>query len=462
MSNTAFSTLKLQDELLDNLSSLGYNAMTPIQAGSLPLILAGKDVIGQGKTGSGKTAAFGLGILQRLQPKQFNVQALILCPTRELADQVAGELRRLARGIPNVKILSLCGGTPVGPQIASLKHGAHIIVGTPGRVEDHLRKGSLELEGLTTLVLDEADRMLEMGFQDTLDLIVAQVPAQRQTLLFSATFPEGIQAIAARILNKPERVSVDTTHNNAIIEQHFYKVNDEAHRMIALRMLLLHHQPESCLVFCNTRRETQEVADALDAHGFNVLALHGELEQRDRDQTLIRFSNKSISVLVATDVAARGLDVEALDAVINYEIARDVEVHIHRVGRTGRAGSKGLACTLFTAQEDYKVALLENSLGYNIRGEALPANKTLDIPPVKAPMATIIIDGGKKRKIRPGDILGALTGDGGINGKQVGKINVFDNRSYVAVMRGVVSTALHKLNNGKMKGRSVRARQMRH
>ena len=462
MSNTVFSNLQLQDGLLKNLVSLGYQSRTPSQVGCLPPILAGRDVIGQGKTGSGKTAAFGLGILEKLQLKQFQPQALVLCPTRELADQVAGEIRRLARGIPNVKVLTLCGGTPIGPQISSLGHGAHIIVGTPGRVEDHLRKGSLSLEQIGMLVLDEADRMLEMGFQDTLDQIVSQVPAKRQTLLFSATFPDGIQAIAARILNEPERITVEATHDNSVIEQHFYEVKDESHRMIALRMLLLQHQPESCLVFCNTRRETQAVANALDAHGFDVLALHGELEQRDRDQTLIRFANKSISVLVATDVAARGLDVDDLDAVINYEIARDTEVHIHRVGRTGRAGSKGLACTLFTAQEAYKVALLENSLGYNIRGEDLPANKTLDIAPRKAPMATLLIDGGKKRKIRPGDLLGALTGESGISGKQVGKINVFDNRSYVAVERGVVSTALRKLNNGKMKGRSVRARLMRH
>jgi len=461
MSQPDFSKLSLQDGLRNNLDSLGYHAMTPIQAGSLPLILDGKDVIGQGKTGSGKTAAFALGILQKLQTRLFEVQALILCPTRELADQVAGEVRRLARGLPSVKVLTLCGGTPVGPQASSLKHGAHIIVGTPGRVDDHLRKGSLDLQSLTTLVLDEADRMLEMGFQDTLDRIVAEVPGKRQTLLFSATFPEAIEAIATRILNKPERVTVASTHDNAVIEQHFYKVKDTAQRMIALRMLLLHHQPESCLVFCNTRRETQEVADQLAAHGFSVLALHGELEQRDRDQTLIRFANRSVSVLVATDVAARGLDVDALDAVINYEIARDTEVHIHRIGRTGRAGSKGLACTLYTAQEDYKVAQLENSLGYNISGESLPANKTLDIAPIKAPMATLIIDGGKKRKIRPGDILGALTGEQGIGGKQVGKINVFDNRSYVAVSREVANTALHKLNNGKMKGRSVRARMMR-
>ncbi|MCP4009807.1 MAG: ATP-dependent RNA helicase DbpA, partial [Proteobacteria bacterium] len=435
--------------------------MTPIQAQSLPDILAAKDVIGQGKTGSGKTAAFGLGVLQKLQIKQFRVQALVLCPTRELADQVATEIRRLARAIQNVKITTLTGGTPLGPQISSLKNGTHIVVGTPGRIEDHLRKASLSLEFVNTLVLDEADRMLEMGFQETLDAIIAQTPVQRQTLLFSATFPEEIKRIVKRIMRDPLMVKVESTHDNAVIRQQFYKVKDEAHRMIALRMLLLQFKPESSLVFCNTKRETQEVADQLKAHGFSVLALHGDLEQRDRDQTLIRFANKSASILVATDVAARGLDIDGLDAVFNYEIARDTEVHVHRIGRTGRAGSTGLACTLFTGQEDYKVALLENTLGYNISPEALPGNKILDETPVQAKMTTLIIDGGKKQKIRPGDILGALTGVSGIEGKQVGKILVTENRAFVAVDRKAANIALNKLNQGKMKGRSIRARLMR-
>ncbi len=461
MSNTDFSALNLNAELLGNLETLDYRVMTSIQAKSLPDILAGKDVIGQGKTGSGKTAAFGLGLLQKLEIKQFNVQALVLCPTRELADQVANEIRRLARSVQNVKITTLCGGTPLGPQISSLKNGTHIVVGTPGRIDDHLRKANLKLEGVQTLVLDEADRMLEMGFQDTLDAIVAQVPVQRQTLLFSATFPEGIQRIAKRFMRDPQMVKVESTHDNAVIRQQFYKVNHESHRLIALRMLLLQFKPESSLVFCNTKRETQEVADQLQAHGFSVLALHGDLEQRDRDQTLVRFSNKSISILVATDVAARGLDIDGLDAVFNYEIARDTEVHVHRIGRTGRAGSTGLACTLYTEQEDYKVALLENTLGYNIRSEALPANKILDETPVQAKMTTLILDGGKKQKIRPGDILGALTGDKGIEGKQVGKIYITDNRAFVAVDRKAAHAALNKLNHGKLKGRSIRARIMR-
>ena len=461
MSNTDFSALNLNAELLGNLESLDYRVMTSIQAKSLPDILTGKDVIGQGKTGSGKTAAFGLGLLQKLEIKQFNVQALVLCPTRELADQVANEIRRLARSVQNVKITTLCGGTPLGPQISSLKNGTHIVVGTPGRIDDHLRKANLKLEGVQTLVLDEADRMLEMGFQDTLDAIVAQVPVQRQTLLFSATFPDGIQRIAKRFMRDPQMVKVESTHDNAVIRQQFYKVNSESHRLIALRMLLLQFKPESSLVFCNTKRETQEVADQLQAHGFSVLALHGDLEQRDRDQTLVRFSNKSISILVATDVAARGLDIDGLDAVFNYEIARDTEVHVHRIGRTGRAGSTGLACTLYTEQEDYKVALLENTLGYNIRSEVLPANKILDETPVQAKMTTLILDGGKKQKIRPGDILGALTGDKGIEGKQVGKIYITDNRAFVAVDRKAAHAALNKLNHGKLKGRSIRARTMR-
>jgi ATP-independent RNA helicase DbpA len=461
LSNTDFSSLELNAELLGNLKSLDYKVMTLIQAKSLPDILAGKDIIGQAKTGSGKTAAFALGLLQKLEIKQFKVQALVLCPTRELADQVANEIRRLARTMQNVKITTLCGGTPLGPQISSLKNGTHIVVGTPGRIDDHLRKASLDLGAVKTLVLDEADRMLEMGFQDTLDAIVAKVPVDRQTLLFSATFPEEIQRIVKRFMRDPQMVKVASTHDNSVIRQQFYKVNSESHRLIALRMLLLQFKPESSLVFCNTKRETQEVAEQLQTHGFSVLALHGDLEQRDRDQTLIRFSNKSALIMVATDVAARGLDIDGLDAVFNYEIARDTEVHVHRIGRTGRAGRTGLACTLYTEQEDYKVALLENTLGYNIRPETLPANKILDETPARAKMSTLILDGGKKQKIRPGDILGALTGDRGIEGNQVGKILINENRAFVAIDQKVAHAALNKLNHGKLKGRSIRARLMR-
>lgn len=461
MSQRAFSTLDLKPDLLQNLASLGYDTMTPIQAQSLPHILAGKDVIAQGKTGSGKTAAFGLGLLDHLNVKRFRVQSLVLCPTRELADQVAKEIRRLARAIHNIKVLTLCGGMPFGPQIGSLEHGAHIIVGTPGRVEEHVRKGFLNLDDLNLLVLDEADRMLEMGFQDTLDAIIEAAPEQRQTLLFSATYPAQIQAIAGRILDKPVTVKVASTHDQHSIRQHFFKVDSNDERMMALRLLLARHQPESAVVFCNTKREVQDVADELNAYGFSALALHGDLEQRERDQTLVRFANKSASVLVATDVAARGLDIDALDAVINYHLARDVEVHVHRIGRTGRAGSKGIACSLFSDKEHYKMALLEDYLDQPIEGELLPSADLLQQPVLRPAMITLQISGGKKQKVRPGDILGALTGEQGIAGSQVGKINVFDNCAYVAVQRDAARRALKKLENGKLKGRSFRVRQIR-
>ena len=460
MNQTAFSFLKLQAALLKNLESLDYRVMTPIQAQSLPLVLAGKDVIAQAKTGSGKTAAFGLGLLEKLDVKLFRVQSLVLCPTRELADQVTKELRRLARATHNIKIITLCGGVPLGPQIGSLEHGAHIVVGTPGRIEEHLRKNTLKLNQLSTLVLDEADRMLDMGFQASLDAIIARMPRQRQTLLFSATYPDQIRSMAERVMIEPEMVQVASTHDNASIRQHFFRFEQNKQRLTALRLLLLKYRPGSALVFCNTKRETEEVADELRSDGFSALALHGDLEQRARDQTLVRFANKSASILVATDVAARGLDIDALDAVINYQLARDVEVHTHRIGRTGRAGSKGLALTLYSEKETYKMERLEEYLGQTIEAERLPPFSLLEKPAYKAPMSTLQIDGGRKQKVRPGDILGALTGKNGIAGKQVGKIHIFDNCCYVAVTRDAVRPAFRKLSEGKLKGRSFRVRRI--
>ena len=459
MDQNAFSQLTLHLDLLTNLESMGYQQMTPIQAKSLPFILDGKDVIAQGKTGSGKTAAFGLGVLQKLEVKRFCIQTLVLCPTRELADQVATELRKLARTIHNIKILTLCGGMPLGPQIGSLEHGAHIVVGTPGRIEEHLRKETLSLKNVTTLVLDEADRMLDMGFQDSLDAIIEQIPTNRQTLLFSATYPEQIQSIAERIMDNPISIQVESTHDEESIRQHLYQV-EEGDRLTAVRLLLMKHQPESSVVFCNTKREAQDVAEELKRFGFSALPLHGDLEQRDRDQALIRFANKSISILVATDVAARGLDIEALDAVINYHVSHDVEVHVHRIGRTGRAGRKGIAATLFTSAEDYKVERLQNYLGKEIDIAALPSESFLAKPAFKPTMQTLQIDGGKKQKVRAGDILGALTGQGTISGQQVGKINIADNWSFVAVKREVADEAFDLLGLGKLKGRSFRVRRI--
>ncbi|MDO6428262.1 ATP-dependent RNA helicase DbpA [Thalassotalea sp. 1_MG-2023] len=458
MSALSFSNTVLSSELTENLTRLGYLEMTPIQERALPKILAGQDIIGQGKTGSGKTATFSLGLLHNLNVKRFRVQSLVLCPTRELADQVAKEIRKLAAAIHNVKVLTLCGGTPMGPQIGSLEHGAHIIVGTPGRIEDHLRKGRLDLSELNTLVLDEADRMLEMGFQPALELIFSHCPTERQSLLFSATFPDKIQAMANQIMQKPELIKVESSHNHSSIEQHFFEVDNNDGRTTAVALLLQQFQPNSCVVFCNTKLETQALSDSLIQRGFSCAALHGDLEQRDRDQTLIRFANKSVNILVATDVAARGLDIDNITMVLNYHIAHDPEIHVHRIGRTGRAGNTGIACSLMSNKEAHKVIRLEEYLALEIHAKPLPNNDVLNNPISMAPMTTIQIDGGKKQKLRPGDILGALTANNAIDGDTIGKIQMTPLKAYVAVKRTVAKKALKVISEGKMKGRNFRAR----
>ena len=459
MTQTAFSALHLKAPMLKNLVSLGYAEMTPIQAHTLPLILAGKDVIAKAKTGSGKTAAFGIGLLTNLEVTSLRVQALVLCPTRELADQVGKELRRLARFTDNIKILTLCGGVPFGPQLGSLEHGAHVVVGTPGRLLDHLRRGSLDLTSLQTLVLDEADRMLDMGFQDEISTLIAATPVKKQTLLFSATYPPAITELSATLQHEPVEVSVDEIHDEGAIEQIFFEV-DSHERTEAVAQILRHYSPESTLVFCNTKVECQEVAADLNSLGFAALAIHGDLEQRERDLVLTRFANKSVSVLVATDVAARGLDIKELGAVINYELPRNPETHTHRIGRTGRAGEQGLAVSLVAAHENRRVQAIESAFGNSItRGDLA----SLTVPggkPAAPPMVTFCIDGGRKNKLRPGDILGALTGEGGIAGSEVGKIDVGDAQAYVAVIRSSAEQALACLARNKIKGRFFKVRKV--
>ena len=460
MSQYDFAILGLNTALVDNLVSLGYTEMTPIQAQALPPILANKDVIAKAKTGSGKTATFALGLLNKLEVKRFRVQTLVLCPTRELADQVAVEIRKLARGIHNIKVLSLCGGMAFGPQVGSLEHGAHIIVGTPGRIEEHLRKANLNLDNLTTLVLDEADRMLDMGFQKVLDDIVSYMPIQRQTLLFSATYPAKIEQTAQRIMQFPVTVEVHESHSRQSIVQTLYQVENNQARIEAIRLLLQAHQPETTLIFCNTKIETDQVAKELRAVGYEALALHGDLEQKQRDQTLVRFANRSVSVLVATDVAARGLDIEALDLVVNHQIAHELEVHTHRIGRTGRAGAQGIACSLYTHKENHKIDLLEDYLGEKLERGDLPPISLFREPAIFPPMVTIQIGGGKKQKLRPGDIVGALTGVDGIPGTEIGRIQIGDQWAYVAVAHAHGKTAFKKLSEGKLKGRSFRVNRL--
>lgn len=458
MNNSEFSSLNLSSALQDNLASLGYLQMTPIQAQSLPLVLDGKDLIAKAKTGSGKTAAFGLGLLAKLDVNRLAVQALVLCPTRELADQVATEIRRLARTLPNVKLVTLCGGTPTAPQSATLGFGAHIAVGTPGRILKHLEQGTLELDDLKTLVLDEADRMLDMGFGEDINRVISHAPRDRQTLLFSATYPEGIAQMSRGVQRNPVEVSVESLHEESAIEQKLYEV-PAGQRLDALTWLLSHYQPGSCVVFCNTKRACNDVADHLAAKGFSALALNGDLEQRERDQVLVRFANGSATILVATDVAARGLDIKELGAVINYELTYDPEVHVHRIGRTGRAGQQGLALSLYQPNEAQRVNFIEEYQQAPIpQGDLAGIGR--DIKPIVPQMVTLSIDAGRKSKVRAGDILGALTGEGGIAGADVGKIQISEQYSYVAVKRQVASAALKRLQEGKIKGRSYRARKL--
>ena len=457
--SSAFATLPLSAATLANLDALGYTEMTPIQAQSLPVMLKGKDLIAQAKTGSGKTAAFGIALLEPLNPRYFGCQALVLCPTRELADQVAKELRRLARSADNIKILTLCGGVSIGPQIGSLEHGAHVIVGTPGRIQEHLKKGSLKLDGLNTLVLDEADRMLDMGFYDAIAEIIGQTPSKRQTLLFSATYPAGIKQLSATFMRDPQQVKAEALHDDTQIEQRFYEIDSED-RMEAVVRILASFRPETCVAFCFTKQQCQELVDRLSAQGISAMALNGDLEQRDRDQVLAMFANRSLSVLVATDVAARGLDIDALDMVINVELARDSEIHIHRVGRTGRAGKKGIAISLVAPAEAHRARAIEERQKAPLNWQPLSELKAQPGGALQPPMVTLCIGAGRKDKLRPGDILGALTGDAGIPGTQVGKIAIFDFQAFVAVERGSAKQALNRLNAGKIKGRSLKVRQL--
>jgi len=456
---TGFASLPLSPALLQGVDALAFTSMTPIQARALPPILEGRDVIAQAPTGSGKTAAFGLGLLHRLDPANGDTQALVLCPTRELADQVGKQVRRLATGIPNLKVSILCGGIPLGPQLASLAHAPHVVVGTPGRVQELVAKGALSLKDVRTLVLDEADRMLDMGFEDAIRDLVKRTPKDRQGLLFSATFPDAIRTLGKAMLRDALEISIDGGAQPAAIEQLFYET-DPARRAPLLAALLLQHRPESAVVFCNTRADTVEVVGSLAHYGFSALALHGDMEQRDRDEVLVQFANRSCSVLVASDVAARGLDVEDIGAVINYELPTDTDTYLHRIGRTGRAGRDGLALSLCAPREQSRATAIEGRQGQPLRWEKLQplTGKASNVP--TAAMATLRIDAGRTDKLRPGDIVGALTGDAGLHKDTIGKIDVFATRSYVAIVRAKAALAVERLRAGKIKGRKFRVQRL--
>jgi len=442
--------------MLLNLEDLKYKKMTPIQEKSIPEVLLGKDLIAQAKTGSGKTAAFGIGMLQNMNSKRYRVQAMILCPTRELADQVTAELRRIARFQHNIKIVTLTGGIPMYKQEHSLSHQAHIVVGTPGRVNKLLSRGSLVLDELKTVVLDEADRMLEMGFIDQVEEILSYAPVKRQTLCFSATFPDAIKQFTKSFLNRPVEIKVESKHDNAIIKQHFFEV-EPSKKAATLVGILAKHRPNSTIIFCNTKDACRRVRAELNKVGFHSLALHGDLDQKERTEVLVRFSNGSSRVLVATDVAARGIDIDDLSAVINYDLPFESETYVHRIGRTGRAGREGMAFSILVAKEQFRLDEI-NELA-NEKFKAIKFNNDLSAQKkIREPeFVTLSINGGRKQKVSAGDILGVLTKRGGISGKDVGKIDRLDYLTFVAIKREVANDALDVFDTGLIKGRKFLA-----
>lgn len=462
-----FAGLSLSPELLTVIQELGFEKLTAIQAQSLPPLLEGKDLIGQSKTGSGKTAAFALPILQKIDLSQRSGQALILCPTRELSTQVVRDIRRLGRRLEGLQIVLLSGGQPSRMQSQSLENGVHIAVGTPGRVLDLLQRGRFDLSQLKTLVMDEADKMLDMGFEEEIKAIMERMPEPRQTVFFSATYPESIQALSQRFQKNPVKVTVEDDKESAQnIEQFLFETEPE-HKVSTLMRVLQQYPASSTLIFCNQKVTVDELVKLIGAQkggeSIGCAALHGDLEQRDRDRVMSLFRNGSYRILVATDVAARGLDIEHLGLVINFDLPLKPEDHVHRIGRTGRAGRKGIAVTLAKAYDAMKIYEIEKFAGFKFERPQLGFKNQHGLAATyrEVAMQTLSISGGRKDKLRPGDILGALTGAAGsMNASDIGKIEIHDRFSYVAIASRLAPAALARLREGRIKGHKFQVKLM--
>lgn len=463
----SFQSLQLSPALVSVVHDLGYTHPSPIQSEAIPALLSGQDVIGQSQTGSGKTAAFALPILQKIELERRELQALVLCPTRELTTQVGREMRKLGRDHHGLQVLELVGGQPTRPQREALERGAQIVIGTPGRLMDLMERRYLKPGTIKVVVLDEADRMLDMGFGDAVREIMRFMPRRRQTALFSATFPRAIEAISQEIQRDAIRITIkEETKDLADIRQ-LKLCYGNGDKFTAL-CSALHSQPHgSALVFCNQKITVREITEELRRGGISADRFDGDLEQFDRDQVLARFRNQSVRVLIATDVAGRGLDVEGLDLVINYDLPMQKEGYIHRIGRTGRAGANGVAITLVQDRSDPELSAIQAFTGQKVETLDLHASDQLSLDELltkltEGPrMETIMISGGRKDKVRKGDLLGALTGDAaGLSGKDIGMIEIQDNLSYVAVSQAVIKKAVSAINKGKVKGKRFRATQV--
>lgn len=444
---SSFSKLPLHIPLQTALKRLDFTVMTPIQKQSLPIILDGYDIIAQASTGSGKTLAFALGILQNINPKFFAVQSLVLCPTRELAEQVAKVIRSCASEIGNIKVLTLCGGVPMKGQRHSLTHGAHIIVGTPGRVLKLLQIDALELKQCKTSVLDEADQMVDMGFIDDIESIFTFLPAQRQTLLFSATYPDSIHHLSEKLTNKAQFIKTNTTEQKPKIDEIAYVVGDKT---LALSTIIEHHAISNAIIFCNTKAVASELCETLQYAGIHAIALHGDMEQFDRNEAIIQFRNLSAPFLVATDVAGRGIDIDGLDVIINYDVPQQLDRYVHRIGRTGRAGKNGTAITLVSPHQGDSFLALDRHIELQTLPERINTSNMI------TQMQTLCIDAGKKEKLRAGDIVGALIHEGGLENSQIGKIDQLDHLSYVAIPRSIAKQTHTKLQKRPIKGKVFR------
>ena len=454
MPDNSFSSLHVNKKLLENIDSLGFSSMTPVQQKAIPIILEGSDLIAKSKTGSGKTIAFGIGILQSLDVKKFNIQFLVICPTRELCEQVATELRKLARLEHNVKIVTIYGGESLGNQRRSLEKGAHIVVGTPGRIIDHIGKESIDLSHIQILVLDEADRMLDMGFYDDISYIKTKLSSKLQTLLFSATYPDDIKNLVAKVMHDPKTVTIEED-NEGYLKQLTCKVNKEE-KYETLKTILYSYRPDSVIIFCNTKVDVEEVTHKLYSDGFDTEYLHGGLEQNIRNEMLLMFANKSIPILVTTNLAARGIDIKDISLVINYDLPQDKEVYLHRVGRTARAGDEGISISLYSQNDINQLDAIKELVKTDIEEIDLKTLTYESKKPLLAKYTTLHLLAGKKEKIRAGDIVGTFIKTLGLDKDCIGNIDILQKDSYVAIKNDCNIERILKLKEINIKAKRVR------
>ena len=523
METVRFEEMGLSEEIQKAVRYMGFEEASPIQAKAIPAMISGIDLIGQAQTGTGKTAAFGIPILEKVDPKLKKLQAIVLCPTRELAIQVADEIRNLSRYMHGIKVLPIYGGQDIVKQIRSLKSGTQIVIGTPGRVMDHMRRKTMKLDFVHTVVLDEADEMLNMGFREDIEFVLSGVPEERQTVLFSATMPKPIMEITKKFQNNAKVIKVtkkELTVPN--IEQYYYDVKPKKKEEVLSRLLDI-YSPRLSVVFCNTKKQVDLLVNALLGRGYFAAGLHGDMKQEQRDRVMQGFRTGKTEILVATDVAARGIDVDEVEAVFNYDLPQDDEYYVHRIGRTGRAGREGRAFSFVSGKEVYKLKEIQRYCKTKIYAQKVPSlndvantkmenilddvervieqedldmminaieervnnseftamdmaaaflkiccgmtedNKNTeendwefgDTGAGEDGMVRLFINIGKKQRVRPGDILGAIAGESGMDGKLIGTIDMYDKYTFVEVPREYAREVLNGMKNVKIKGKTV-------